>query len=192
MRWEPDSRGRLQKAALELYGENGFDRTTVTEIAVRAGVTERTFFRYFADKREVIFYGQEDFQEMFVSVMKHAPDDASPIQTVTAALHFVADQFEPRRSRSQERQRVISANPSLRERELIKFADVARAIASILHDRGVSEPAASLTAEIGMTVFRVAFQLWIATENTLRLSQIISESLEVLTWTSPPIIRTNV
>jgi hypothetical protein len=56
-RWEPNARGRLEQAALALYGERGFENTTVAEIAARAGLTERTFFRHFADKREVLFAG---------------------------------------------------------------------------------------------------------------------------------------
>src|SRR5215813_12896315 len=84
-RWTPDSRGRLERAALALYGERGFDQTTVAEIAQRAGLTERTFFRHFADKREVLFWGQAALREIYMSAIAAAPDSAAPIDAVTAA-----------------------------------------------------------------------------------------------------------
>jgi AcrR family transcriptional regulator len=165
---------------MELYVERGFEQTTVADIAERAGLTERTFFRHFADKREVLFLGQDKLQELFVSTIAQAPDDAAPLQAVTAALHAVAGEFEPRRSWSQERQRVINANPGLQERELIKLAGLSSAIATTLRDRGVDEPAASLTAESGISVFHIAFQRWIAADNTQDFSHIVTESLAAL------------
>jgi len=179
-RWEPDARGRLRVAAMELYVERGFEQTTVAEIAERAGLTERTFFRHFADKREVLFPDQDEFRERFVSTVAQASDAMSPFEAVTAALHAVAIGFEPRRPWSQKRQLVINANPGLQERELIKLAGVSSAIAAALRDRGVDEPAASLTAESGISVFHIAFQRWIATDNTREFSQIITESLAAL------------
>jgi AcrR family transcriptional regulator len=180
-RWEPDARGRLQLAAMELYAERGFEQTTVADIAERAGLTERTFFRHFADKREVLFQGQEQLQELFVSTVAQAPADAAPLAAVTAALHAVADFFEPRRPWSLTRQRVINANPGLRERELIKMAGLSAAIAATLRERGVAEPAASLTAESGISVFHVAFRRWIDPDNTRAFGDIITESLAALT-----------
>ena len=179
-RWQPDARGRLQLAAMELYVERGFEQTTVVDIAERAGLTERTFFRHFADKREVLFLGQDELQELFVSTIAQAPDDAAPLEAVAAALQAVATEFEPRRRWSQERQRVINANPGLQERELIKLAGLSSAIAATLRDRGVDEPAASLTAESGISVFHIAFQRWIAADNTREFSQIITQSLAAL------------
>jgi AcrR family transcriptional regulator len=179
-RWQPDARGRLQLAAMELYVERGFEQTTVVDIAERAGLTERTFFRHFADKREVLFLGQDELQELFVSTIAQAPDDAAPLEAVAAALQAVATEFEPRRRWSQERQRVINANPGLQERELIKLAGLSSAIAATLRDRGVDEPAASLTAESGISVFHIAFQRWIAADNTREFSQLITQSLAAL------------
>jgi AcrR family transcriptional regulator len=179
-RWEPDARGRLRLAAMELYVERGFEQTTVADIAERAGLTERTFFRHFVDKREVLFPDQDEFRERFVSTVAQAPDEMSPFEAVTAALHAVASGFEPRRPWSQKRQLVINANPGLQERELIKLAGVSSAIAAALRDRGVDEPAASLTAESGISVFHIAFQRWIATDNTREFSQIITESIAAL------------
>jgi AcrR family transcriptional regulator len=179
-RWEPDARGRLQLAAMELYVERGFEQTTVAEIAERAGLTERTFFRHFADKREVLFSGQDELLELFVSAVASAPDDASPLEAVAAALRAAAVEFEPRRPWSQERGRVISANPGLQERELIKLARMSSAVAEALRARGVDEPAASLAAQSGTAVFHVGFAQWIDADNTREFSQIITEALATL------------
>src|SRR6202140_481045 len=103
-RWEPNARGRLEQAAMELYGERGFHQTTVAEIAARAGLTERTFFRHFADKREVLFWGQGALHELFVSTVSSAPDSVAPIDAVAAALEAVGPLFEERRERARQRQ----------------------------------------------------------------------------------------
>ncbi|CAN5337810.1 TetR family transcriptional regulator [soil metagenome] len=165
---------------MELYVERGFEQTTVAEIAERAGLTERTFFRHFGDKREVLFPDQNDFQDRFVTAVVDAPGEASPLEAVTAALHAVATEFEPRRPWSTRRQVVINANPGLMERELIKLAGVSRAMAAALRDRGVDEPAASLTAESAMSVFHIAFQRWIDGDNTKQFTTIVDESLAAL------------
>ena len=96
-RWEPDARGRLEQAALALYGERGFEQTTVAEIAERAGLTERTFFRHFADKREVLFAGAGALQELLVSTVASAPDSAAPIDAVAAALEAAGALLQERR-----------------------------------------------------------------------------------------------
>jgi len=179
-RWEPDARGRLISAAVELYAEQGFEQTTVAEIAKRAGLTERTFFRHFGDKREVLFYGQDAFQDLFVSAVTGAPDAATPLEAVATALHTVALDFEPRRAWSQVRGRVIAANPGLQERELIKLARLSSAIAVALRERGVAEPEASLAAQAGVAVFHVGFAEWLTDENTRELAQIMTEGLAAL------------
>src|SRR5258706_16363107 len=109
-RWQPNARGRLEQAALELYRERGFDQTTVTEIAERAGLTERTFFRYFADKREVLFWDQENLRELYVRTIEAAPDSASPIESWSASLDASAPLFEQRHALARLRQAVIAAN----------------------------------------------------------------------------------
>src|ERR1700712_2604826 len=128
-RWEPNARGRLEEAALDLYTERGFDEATVAEIAERAGLTERTFFRYFADKREVLFGGQDALPDIFVNEIAQAPESMSPIDTVGTALTAVASFFEDRHRHARRRQAVVAANPSLRERELIKLASISAAMA---------------------------------------------------------------
>jgi AcrR family transcriptional regulator len=179
-RWEPDARGRLERAALELYGERGFDQVTVAEIAERAGLTERTFFRHFADKREVLFWGEGALHELFVHAVADAPGWMAPIDAVAAALEAASKIFDGRRERARTRQAVIAANAGLQERELIKLASLASAIADALRRRGVKEPAASLTAETGVAVFKVAFERWLDESNDSDLSQVIRESLHEL------------
>lgn len=161
-RWEPDAQGRLQQAALALYTERGFDQTTVAEIAERAGLTERTFFRYFADKREVLFGGQGALLELLAEAIAAEPDSASPLDVVSSVLQQLAAFFADRRDGSRLRQAVIQANPALQERELTKRSALAAALADGLVKRGVSETTARLTAEAGAAVFYLAFEQWLA------------------------------
>lgn len=161
-RWEPDAQGRLQQAAMALYTERGFDQTTVAEIAEHAGLTERTFFRYFADKREVLFGGQPQLLEQLTKGVAEAPDSAAPLDAVSAALQAVGAFFDDRRDASRLRQAVIEANPALQERELSKRSALAAAMADGLVSRGVAETTARLTAEAGAAVFQLAFEQWLA------------------------------
>ena len=179
-RWEPNARGRLAQAALELYRERGFEQTTVTEIARRAGLTERTFFRYFADKREVLFDGAGALEELLVRTVADAPAAAAPIDAVAAALEAAGALFQERREFARQRQTIIAANAELQERELIKLATLAAAIADTLRRRGVPDPAASLAAEAGIAVFRIAVERWINAPSQQDLSRLIRESLAEL------------
>jgi AcrR family transcriptional regulator len=180
VRWEPDSRGRLEQAALALYGERGFENTTVAEIAERAGLTERTFFRHFADKREVLFGGAGGLQELMVGAVADAPAATSPINAVMAAVVAAGDLLQERRDFARRRQAVIVANAELRERELIKMATLASALADALRGRGVHEPAASLTAEAGVAVFRVAFERWVEAPDPSDLPSFMRASFDEL------------
>jgi AcrR family transcriptional regulator len=180
-RWEPNARGRLEQAALELYRERGFENTTVAEIAARAGLTERTFFRHFADKREVLFSGAGALQDLLVSKVDGAPESVSPIEAIVSAFAEAGDgMFEERRDFARGRQAVIAANRELEERELIKFASLAAALADALRRRGVTSPAASLAAEAGVAVFRVAFERWTADTGDGTLAHFIRASLDDL------------
>jgi AcrR family transcriptional regulator len=161
-RWGPDARGRLANAAMELFARRGYDETTVAEIAERAGLTERTFFRHFKDKREVLFAGSAGLEHLIVSRVADAPAGTSPMEAVVSALEAAGAVFnDDRRLFSRQRQAVINANAELQERELIKLASLTAAIAATLRQRGVREPTASLTAQAGMGVFRVAFERWV-------------------------------
>jgi AcrR family transcriptional regulator len=162
-RWESGARERLQAAAMDLYISRGFEKTTAADIAEAAGLTERSFFRHFADKREVLFDGQNLLQQAFLDGVSAAPRQASALEVVAAALSAAATFFpHERRVFSSRRQTIISENPALQERELLKLAGLAASVAAALRARGVPEPTARLAAESGVTVFGVAFGKWIA------------------------------
>jgi AcrR family transcriptional regulator len=182
-RWEPNASGRLRLAALELYSERGYDQTTVAEIAKRAGLTERTFFRYFTDKREVLFYGSGMLQDRLVQGIEDAPDGLPPLAVVGTALEAAAGPFEEARDLSRRRQAIIAANRELKERELIKLATLAAALADALRRRGVPDRPASLAAEAGIAVFKIAFQRWAdeaGASGEQTLPQLIRQSLAEL------------
>ncbi len=180
-RWQPDSRGRLQEAALALYSEHGFDQTTAAQIAARAGLTERTFFRHFADKREVLFGGSALLQERIVAGVAGAPPTDGPLDAVGGGLAAASDMLgEFRRDLSRQRHAVIVANPELRERELAKLADYAESVATVLRDRGVGEPQASLAADAGMTVFRVAVERWASGTDDRALDAVMRDAMAEL------------
>ncbi len=180
-RWEPNANGRLERAALELYIERGFEQTTVAEIAKRAGLTERTFFRHFADKREVLFWGAGALQEFLVKAVDAAPASLPPIEAIAAALCAAADDiFEQRRDFARQRQAIIDVNAELQERELIKLASLASALADALRRRGVGDPASGLAAESGVAVFKIAFEEWIHDPSERPLSEGIRASVDEL------------
>ncbi|MGW2033321.1 MULTISPECIES: TetR/AcrR family transcriptional regulator [Streptomyces] len=176
-RWQPNARERLAEAALELYGERGYEQTTVAEIAKRAGLTERTFFRHYADKREVLFGGAGELEDLFVRAVTGASADAAPIEAVAAGLDAVSEVFADRRAFARARHAVITANAELKERELIKLASLSTALAGTLRGRGVPEPAASLAAEAGVAVFRVGFERWLAAPGDRDLTGLVREAL---------------
>ena len=184
-RWEPDARGRLERAALELFTEQGFDRTTIAQIAERAGLTRRTFFNHFADKPEVLFWGHAALEETYRTAIAAAPDSAAPIDVVRDALLASAALHEPRRDLVGKRQLVIDAHSSLQEREHLKRAAVTGVVADGLRRRGVTEPTASLLGETSAAVFKVAYAQWVFDdENDGRLSALVEEALDLLRATT--------
>ncbi|MFD3037785.1 TetR/AcrR family transcriptional regulator [Mycolicibacterium senegalense] len=178
-RWEPNARGRLEEAALDLFGEQGFERTAVAEIAARAGLTERTYFRHFADKREVLFWGEHLLRDTLVAAIADAPE-SSALEMVRAGLGAVTAIFAERRDHARRRQAVIAANPGLQERVLAKLAGLATATAEVLRSRGVAEPAASLAAQAGIAVFKVAFGQWISAADGADLADLIDAAFAEL------------
>ncbi|HEX3519508.1 MAG TPA: helix-turn-helix domain-containing protein [Solirubrobacteraceae bacterium] len=177
-RWEPDARGRLMQAAFELYHEHGFEQTTVAEIASRAGLTERTFFRHFADKREVLFAGADALTDLMVSTVVDAPASLMPIEAAAAGLEAAGALIQEGGELPQQRQAIIAASAELQERELIKLASLASALADALRARGVVEPAAILAAEAGIAVFKVAFGRWVQVVDGQELPAVIRESFD--------------
>jgi AcrR family transcriptional regulator len=152
----------------------------VAQIAARAGLTERTFFRHFADKREVLFYGMEMLRDMLARAVADAPAWATPMDAVSTALEAAGAMFQETPERVRLRHTIVSANAELRERELIKLAVIAAAMAGALRDRGVPEPAANLAAETGIAVFKVAFARWVSEPGQPDLPQILRESMAEL------------
>ena len=186
VRWEPGSQSRLAQAALELYGERGFDQTTVAEIAERAGLTERTFFRHFSDKREVLFSGAQALQDLLVNAVIEAPSSSTPLDAVSLALAAAGRLFDERREFSTQRQRIIEGSAELRERELIKLASLAAALADALRRRGVSDPTAALTGEVAIAIFKISFEQWVSSKDSPDLPQIIRDSLDQLRSVTAP------
>ncbi|MER7499822.1 TetR family transcriptional regulator [Nonomuraea pusilla] len=180
-RWEPGTAKRLQEAALELFATRGFEQTTATEIAQSVGLTERTFFRHFSDKREVLFHGQHLLTQAFLAGVETAPPDASPMEIIASALRSATSFFpDERRPHSRSRQSVIDQNPALQERERHKLASLATALAGALRARGVDEVAATLAAESGVTVFRIAFAQWLREDEQRSLTDLAAEVLREL------------
>ena len=180
-RWEPNAEGRLREAAMELYLERGYEQTTVADIAERAGLTSRTFFRYFTDRREVLFVSSQAFEQPLLDALEAAPADAPPMAAVAAALDAFAAMVGGNREHSRARQAVIASSAELRERELIKLASLASALADGLRRRGVGDPQAGLAAETGVAVLRVAFQRWLEEPVERPLAEVTRQSLADLT-----------
>ena len=161
-RWQSGSRERLAACALRLFATQGFDGTTVAEIAAEAGLTERTFFRYYADKREVLFAGDEEFAGLFLDGLRSSTS-SRPMELLAAALEHAAAFFpDEKRPWSRDRQVVVTGNAALRERELHKMAALADALTSALTERGIDSTTAALAAEAAVSVFRRSFATWIA------------------------------
>jgi AcrR family transcriptional regulator len=176
-RWQPDARNRLREAAMDLFSEHGFDQTTTAEIAERAGLTERTFFRHFTDKREVLFDGSQALEQQIVSAVASAPESSSPLELAAAGLCAGGEALEERRAFARRRQRIIAATPELQERELMKLSSLAEAMAAALQARGLDRQKALLSAEIGVAVFRAAFERWIAEGQRKTLPDVLREAL---------------
>ena len=175
-RWQPGAPERLQKAALELFTTRGFEQTTAAEIAQAVGLTERTFFRHFSDKREVLFHGQQLLAQAFVDGVAAAPLEASPLEVVAFALRSASLFFpDERRPHSRTRQSVIDRHPALRERERHKMTTLATTVADALHTRGAGELEAKLAAESGITVFGISFGLWLRESEERSLADITDE-----------------
>ncbi len=179
-RWKPDAEGRLAKAAITLFDEQGYDETTVAGIAQAAGLTKRTFFRYFSDKREVLFNGSQELQERWIGGIESAPPGAAPMAAVSAGLDEVAELFADRHPFARMRSRIIASHPELQERELIKLQALAGATEAALVGRGVSRNAAILASQAGVTVFHVAFARWVEQDDPAAFRRLMDSSLEEL------------
>lgn len=159
-RWDPRARDRLRNAALELFLEHGYENVTVTQITERAGLTRRTFSRYFADKRDVLFAGSEQLPAALADAVLHADDALPPYGALLAALMATGELLTGRVPHAAQRRAVIRACPELQERERTKFAAVSGALAGALQQRGTAESLARLLAEVATAIFQTAFERW--------------------------------
>ncbi|TAJ48305.1 MAG: TetR family transcriptional regulator [Herbiconiux sp.] len=179
MRWAPDSRARLQRAAFELFAEQGYSATTVPQITARAGLTTRTFFRYFADKREVIFGGNE-IPERAARLIAEAPADLEPMEVVRLVLDRVAtEQFAGQGEQTAALRAIIHANDSLRDRDARKRDDLVRAARAAFIERGVPSLRAGVVAELGALLFHTALEEW-ATDHESRSMTVVLDQVMAL------------
>ena len=178
MRWAPDARGRLQGAALELFSEQGYSATTVPQITARAGLTTRTFFRYFADKREVIFGGDE-IPERAAHLIAEAPEELEPMGVIRLVLHRIA------RKQTAAVRAIIHANDSLRDRDARKRDDLVRAARTAFIERGESPLRATVVAELGILVFQVALDEWAIDEESRSMTSVIDAVMTLIAGVSP-------
>ena len=168
-RWEPNARMRLVRAALELCTDQGYEATTVAEIAERAGLTKTTFFRHFPDKREVLFAGQDEHSRILAEAIAAAPAEATPIEAVGVAIGALAASFtDERREFGRMLIALIADNDELKERAAYKHARLAEATAAALVARKVPSATAGLAAELGVRAFHDAFARWIEPAPSVR------------------------
>jgi AcrR family transcriptional regulator len=188
-RWEPDARGRLEKAAMELFTERGYEHTTVGDIAARAELTERTFFRYFTDKREVLFSGSKELEKTLLEHIAAAPRDLPALDVLVAAYAHAGAWLEELRDIEYVRARwaLVVKHAEIQERELIKMAGLGASTARALAARGDSPATASMAAELGLAVFKLGFERWLAAKKPRDFAgHIRAARADLRTIASPP------
>jgi AcrR family transcriptional regulator len=161
-RWEPGARERLVVAAVDLFNEQGYDATTVAQIAERAGVTKSTFFRYFPDKRELLAAGQETLSHLLVEGIAEAPEGATPLEAVAAGLERASSAMGPmNRELGPRLKAAVDASAVLQERDALKSVGLAAAMTDALVARAVPHPTAQVAAELGVLAFKWGFSEWL-------------------------------
>lgn len=186
-RWESRAEDRLREAALALFLERGYENVTVADITDRAGLTRRTFSRYFADKRDVLFAGSERLPGVISQAVREADPALGPAEALLAGLAGTAVTLAKHVPRSPERRRIVAGSTELQERELGKFAAVTDALTATLRERGANEVAARLLAEVGVAVFRAAFARWTEEPDGADFPVYITEAAAELTGALAPI-----
>ena len=181
-RWEPNTRERLVRAAVDLFADQGYDATTVSEIAERAGgLSKMTFFRHFPDKREVLFAGQDKMGQLLAGVIAAAPGSATPLQAVAAGLDALAAlHTNDQREFAVRLRAVIVGNAELRERAASKRFALTEAVTAALEKRGVPDPAAGLAAELGIRAYYRAYEQWADSPGEQTLTDFARHSLSEL------------
>ena len=189
-RWEPNARERLETAALELFVENGYEETTVAQIAERAGMNRATFFRHFVDKREVMFGGQEALTGLFADAIKAAPGEATLAEFLQSALAAAEVAMTPQlRAAAVRRRLVLAANSELQERGLLKLARISASVAEALRERGTDELTARLGAEMVMLAFSVAFERWMKADEDEPFAPFAEAALSDLQTRAAELVR---
>lgn len=171
-RWHPDAEGRLRQAAIELFTEYGYDAVTITQIAERAGLTRRSYFRYFPDKREVLFAGSERLAPAVTKVLETTDRRAAPLDRIVTTLVDVGEQMIKHIGHAPDRRTIIASSNELTERERTKLAAVAQAITACFTGEGLDKAVAQLAGRIGVDLFQNAFDRY------------LDDSRSVVTWSS--------
>jgi AcrR family transcriptional regulator len=180
-RWEPGARERLVTAALRLFPEQGYDNTTVAEIAHSAGLTRSTFFRHFPDKREVLAAGQEVLARLFTTGIAAAPEDATPLDAVEHGLETAAAAMTTfNRELGSRMQAVVVTSGELQERDQLKHVGLAASMADALRARSVPHAVAALAGEIGMLAFNEGYAEWVRKENQEDLTELLRSAMSRL------------
>ena len=180
-RWQPNARERLERAARELFVEQGFAATTVPQITARAGLTTRTFFRHFADKREVLFAGEDEMPAVMTRVFVDAAPELTPMEVIVRGLSdVVAPRFDGLRDYLRVRRTVVQSDEGLRERELRKLAIIASGGYDGFRRRGLGHLEATLAAQVAVTVFDTSLTRWLDDPGDRSLAEIVAETAAVL------------
>ncbi|MDP9735646.1 MULTISPECIES: TetR family transcriptional regulator [unclassified Curtobacterium] len=180
-RWAPDTRERLRTAAMELFAERGFHATTVPDIVARAGVTRRTFFRHFSDKREV-FFGDDEIPAIATRMIETAPAEEAPMRVVLDGLRrLAAERFDPRRDQVLAARRIISEEPDLRERDLRKQEDLRAAVRDGFRRRGEDDRTARSVAGLTVLVLQTALETWLEDADGTPLQDHIDATVDRVT-----------
>jgi AcrR family transcriptional regulator len=188
-RWEPSAEDRLREAALALFLERGYENVTVADITEHAGLTRRTFSRYFADKRDVLFAGSDRLPEVISQAVRSADADLGPAEALLAGLSGAGAILARNVPRSPERRRVVAGSAELQERERTKFAAVADSLAAALRARGATDTAAQLLADVGIAVFRAAFARWTEEPGGAEFPVYVQDAAGELTGALAPITK---
>jgi AcrR family transcriptional regulator len=188
-RWEPSAEDRLREAALALFLERGYENVTVADITEHAGLTRRTFSRYFADKRDVLFAGSDRLPELISQAVGSADAALGPAEALLAGLSGTGAVLAKNVPRSTERRRVVAGSAELRERERTKFAAVTDSLTAVLKARGATDTAAQLLADVGIAVFRTAFARWTEEPDGADFPVYVHEAAAELTSALAPIAK---
>jgi AcrR family transcriptional regulator len=180
-RWAADAAGRLHNAALELFIENGFAATTVPQITERAGLTTRSFFRYFADKREVLFTGEDELPAVVAEMFDQADLEQTPMEIVHHGLrNVVTPRLKSFRNELLVRRQIVHSDDGLRERELRKLAILHSAATAALIRRGLTPLDAEIMGRLAVTIYDTTLELWLAQDAPDSLDAILDSVVEAV------------